>query len=154
MGSITRYPLINSPFLREVKEDNQQLWHAVARLRAIADIDLESEALCRELSMRLQWLREHLAIQFEIEETYGYLSKGTYVNDRYHEQVEKARQGHRWLILALMELSEVVGDLEYKGTLRANLESVVADLKCFLSNLEAHEKLEGSLMSGNVIQPI
>ncbi len=35
-----------------------------------------------------------------------------------------------------MELSEVVGDLEYKGTLRANLESVVADLKCFLSNLE------------------
>ncbi len=75
MGSITRYPLINSPFLREVKEDNQQLWHAVSRLRAIADIDLESEALCRELSMRLQWLREHLAIQFEIEETYGYLRR-------------------------------------------------------------------------------
>ncbi|MFO0921332.1 MAG: hypothetical protein U0905_02455 [Pirellulales bacterium] len=145
-----RFPILNAAFLQEVKESHTELWEGVALLERFCseayDPLSNDDLTLVSLGRLLQVMRDKLAVQFDLEETFGYLSDSKLVNEELHQQVSQALHGHRWLYLSLVELSEQVDDFEYRGTLRANLHDVVQEVRSFLSNLKAHEDLEAKLI--------
>lgn len=138
--------VVNAPFLQELKEGNVELYSNIHRLRQLRDETLNVETVLAEIGPRLQSLRDQLSRQFDLEETYGYVMQPPNIGSQVQLKTAQALQGHRWLYLALVELSEQVDDLEYRGTLRPNLPQILSELQAFLNSFGAHEALELDLI--------
>ncbi|EMI55300.1 hypothetical protein [Rhodopirellula sallentina] len=165
-GEAAAYWFVNAAFLQEIKDSNPHLWHEVHRLRTLCELepsDLEKpQATIRELVGCLDELRDLLALQFALEESYGLISAGSDAaqriaaslsiaeqSDAEHERqrmVRNVTDQHRCLYLQLIDLVEQAEELQYRGCDVDCLRMMTTSIERFSRDLTAHERLEAELI--------
>lgn len=160
------YWFVNAAFLQEIKDSNPHLWHEVHRLRTLCEIESidfdKPQTSLRELIGCLDGLRDLLALQFALEESYGLISADTATaqhaaaQQSIEEQNEAERERqqmvrdvtgqHRKLYLQLIDLVELSEELQYRGCESGSLRTLVDSIERFSADLTAHERLEAELI--------
>ena len=112
----TKQLSVNAAFLKEIKDDNQQLKLLWDRLReAISHSELALNHW-PELIQLMSDLRDQLALHFSLEEAYGYFDDAIDVAPQLSLNAEKLRGQHRDLFETACDLAdsivEVTDDLE------------------------------------------
>lgn len=144
--SNSRTTLVNAAFLQEVKDSNLKLWSVLRELRDLQVGVLESRELSRELVQLLGELRDAIALEFSLEETYGFIEGAARIGGIGMPDASLAKHQHRELYLQLHELCEQAEEAQYRGTISRDLAKYLEDFDRFDSALRAHEEFEAELI--------
>ena len=152
----TRVLVLNPAFLQEIKDCNPDLWHTQHELRQVCECNAEPVQVTRQLVRLLDEFRDQLALQFALEESYGFLEvpdDSLAANQIDEDLVHRVHAQHCPLYLELSDLAEQAEELQYRGIVIAQLMNLVGSVKRFDEKLTEHENLEGELIerSLNVI---
>lgn len=141
--------IVNAAFLQEVKDSNLRLWavlHELHDLNALGSTADDARAQAHELVALMSELRDSIALEFSLEETYGFIEGASRVGGLGMPDASLAKLQHRELYLQLTELCEQIEEAEYRGTIARDLQTY---LDCFTRFDEAfytHEEFESELM--------
>lgn len=142
---------VNPAFLQEIKDSNLELWSLVRQVRQACGMDdVEPIAITRRLVRLLDDLRDGLALQFSLEEAYGYLqlpelpfsSQGT----QLCRMAGQARAQHATLYLQLSDLAEQAEELQFRGVTWDDLCKLIQETRAFDAELTRHELIEDDLV--------
>jgi hypothetical protein len=136
---------INPAFLQEIKDSNAELWETLERIRGLYEPRLTRAKTAHELVRLLDDLRDQLALQFSLEEAYGYLEVPT-PERASGARAEHARRQHCALYLDLSELCERAEELQYRGLASEQLGLLIEETQSFEARLQAHEAIENQLI--------
>lgn len=141
---------VNPAFLQEIKDSNTELWQAFEQIRKLYASRLPRRRVAHDLVRLLDDLRDHLALQFSLEEAYGYLELpvGKSFNGEEGERAEQARRQHCSLYLEISELCERAEELQYRGLATEQLSLLVEETQTFEARFQSHEMLERQLING------
>ena len=145
----TRVLVLNPAFLQEIKDCNPDLWHTQHELRQVCDCDDQPVQVTRQLVRLLDDFRDQLALQFALEESYGFLEvpgDASAANGIDEELVHRVHSQHCPLYLQLSELAEAAEELQYRGIVTTQLANLVESVRRFDEKLTEHENLEGELI--------
>lgn len=137
---------VNGAFLQEVKDGNVELWQAVEELRVLVHAPGEPQTASRKLVSLLGRLRDCLALQFSLEESYGYVRFCPGVDGGTSARTLLAQRQHRELYLRIHELCEQAEEAQYRGTAERELNELLSLTNEFDDRLRAHECLETDLI--------
>ena len=138
---------VNAAFLQEVKDSNLGLWTTLRDLRAIDPGCEDSIAASHAFVDLIGRLREALALQFSLEETYGYIqASACRFRSLGGADATAAKMQHSELYLQLHELCEQVEEAQYRGTISRDLAAFLGDFEAFDDCFLAHEALEAELI--------
>ncbi len=140
---------INPAFLQEIKDSNPDLWATLHQVRAIADAgrtDASDRQVLRQFVRLLSELRDLLALQFSLEESYGYLDSRIVSVTEQDSRVRLAIEQHRCLYLAITDLCDLAEDLQYRGMLPQHARSLLTQTSEFDQQLRHHEQLESEII--------
>ncbi len=138
IGTLT----VNSAFLQEIKEVNEDLWRLQNEVRQMCLDPATIHAKPEKFVDRLEELRDQLALQFALEEAYGYFEDPVEVAPRLCELAHSLRAEHRQLYLQVCELVErSVGILDGKRISQLVLE-IAARFVAFDDQFRRHESRE------------
>ncbi len=138
--------MVNAAFLQEVKDSNLCFWQKMHDFkRAVATESLGSDQ-ASVLVRLLGELRDSMALEFSLEETYGYIEGSQSNASATAAKATAAKKQHCELYLQLHEISESAEEAQYRGTIANEYPSLVAACKEFISKLEQHERLESELI--------
>lgn len=142
---------INPAFLQEIKDSNLELWSLVRQVRQACGLDdIEPIAITRRLVRLLDDLRDGLALQFSLEEAYGYvqLPEMPYSLDGTDlcRLASQARSQHATLYLRLSDLAEQAEELQFRGVTWDDLFKLIQNTRAFDEQLTRHELLEDELV--------
>ncbi|MEC8553518.1 MAG: hypothetical protein VXZ82_00785 [Planctomycetota bacterium] len=143
--STTTTTIANAAFLQEVKESNSQLWVLLKDLRElnVADKTLENS---KQFVTKLGELRDSIALEFSLEETYGFIDGVPMSSGLGLVDAGKAKVQHRELYLQLHETCEEVEEAQYRGTIGRDLAIYFGAFEQFDDSLRAHEDFEAELI--------
>lgn len=137
---------VNPAFLQEIKDSNLSLWHALERLESLhTPVDDRTKTL-NLLVPLLGELRDLLALQFALEETYGYMEVPASVAPVNIHLLEDIRSQHCTLYLAVNELAEQAEELQYRGCITEKVDSLLAEVREFELRFRDHERMETDLI--------
>ena len=92
-------------------------------------------------------LRDQLALQFSLEESYGFIEVPAAAYSRVTGDLAvRAQSQHGTLYLRLSDLAEQAEELQYRGVELQRLRDLIASTVEFHSALDAHEVLEKELI--------
>ncbi len=137
---------VNPAFLQEIKDSNPDLWMTVENLRRACRFDDEAAVVSRRLTRLLDELRDGLALQFSLEESYGYIALPEAKDVQLSELCGRVQQQHGMLYLSLSELAEQAEELQYRGVERPQLCNLIEQTKDFDRLFVEHERLEADLI--------
>ncbi|MEZ6090909.1 MAG: hypothetical protein R3C05_23375 [Pirellulaceae bacterium] len=136
---------VNPAFLQEIKDSNQELWDTLHAVRQLCDSDQSRADVARGLVRLLNELRDHLSLQFALEESYGYLEgRFRWIAGSVIPQL--ARSQHCRLFLQLADLCELAEELQYRGFSLNEVAGLVEQVELFDQSLQQHERLENDLI--------
>ena len=139
--------VVNPAFLQEIKDSNPDLWETVHQLRQVCDRESEQpKRISQQLTRLLDCLRNQLALQFSLEESYGYMSVPTHSSQVLEELASRAQSQHGMLYLQVSELAEQAEELQYRGVEPQELRHLVQRTQEFDVQLRAHEHAENELI--------
>lgn len=152
--------LINAAFLQEIKDSNPNLWLAASELRALCetehwDAETTGQARIKRFVRALCELRDLIAFQFGLEESYGYLrTSGSPPQSACHspgfeqaqQQLQLALDQHQRLYLDLCDLAEQAEELQYRGCDRSAVVNFAEQVAHFTRQMTRHERLEAELI--------
>lgn len=160
--------LVNAAFLQEIKDSNPSLWHQFHDLRTLCQLapeDCESpQSTIKTFARCLNELRDQLALQFSLEESYGLIASPTsrfpptttsYSPEEAALQsailerqtmVEMVISQHRSLYLRIVDHVEQAEELQYRGCEVACLRSFAEQVERYCQDFTAHERLESELI--------
>lgn len=157
--TLTMMLTVNPAFLQEIKDSNPDLWDTVHRLRQTCQCEEEPSVTARQLARLLDALRDHLALQFSLEESYGYLevpiatteysTTEFSVTETTNELAIKTHAQHCSLYLQLSDLAEQAEELQYRGVEPVQLRLLVQSVEDFDALLRAHEQSEHELIESS-----
>ena len=104
--TLTKILVVNPAFLQEIKDSNPDLWDTVHQLRQTCQCDDQPSSIAKRLVAQLDLLRDHIALQFALEESYGYLEVPDQRCSVLDELAVRAQSQHCPLYLGLSELAE------------------------------------------------
>jgi hypothetical protein len=137
---------VNAAFLQEIKEVNAELWDCVAKLRQRCSAPIAISAKCQTLIGELEQLRDLLALQFSLEEAYGYFDSPANVQPSLCRRAEVLRQEHTSLYCEIVDICEEADSL-FRAGKRAVLTTLVpVRFDKFFQLLERHERQECELI--------
>ena len=142
----TQTLVVNPAFLQEIKDSNPDLWHTVHQMRQVCDCDDEPAPISRQLARLLDDLRDQLALQFSLEESYGYMAIPEHASRALSELATQTQSQHRMLYVALTELAEAAEELQYRGVEPSQLRILLQRTREFDQNLRDHEQTENELI--------
>lgn len=142
---------VNPAFLQEIKDSNLELWSLVRQVRQACGMDdIEPIAITRRLVRLLDDLRDGLALQFSLEEAYGYLQLPELPFSADGTQLchlaSQARSQHATLYLRLSDLAEQAEELQFRGVTWEDLCKLIQDTRAFDAELTRHELIEDDLV--------
>lgn len=143
----TSTSMVNAAFLQEIKDSNQALWHCLHEVRQVCHGEYDRTERAKLLVRLLDDLRAHLALQFALEESYGFIECPDGVDPHLADLASAARNQHCPLYLEISDLSEVAEELQYRGYASRQVEELVERTIEFDRSLQAHERLETDLMT-------
>ena len=150
--------LVNSAFLQEIKDSNPDLWHSMHQLRQICDSDEAPTPLVRRLVRLLDDLRDRWAMQFALEESYGYIqipASPSYPGSiethprAMSDRAEAAQLQHCGLYLKIRDLAEQAEELQYRGVTADQLSVLIDQSRSFDAAIRQHERLEQELIESS-----
>ena len=144
--SSTTTTMVNAAFLQEVKDSNLQFWENVHDFRRLLNQNADVGELSATMVRLLSELRDSMALEFSLEETYGYIESNCAGNLVSSRKAAQAKGQHCELYLHLQEISERAEEAQYRGTIVQDYPALVVECKEFLTALEAHEKHESELI--------
>ena len=119
VATLTKTLVVNPAFLQEIKDSNPDFWNLVCQLRDVSQIVDEPSQTLRQLTRLLDDLRDQLALQFSLEESYGYIEVPEHVighSSRVTTELANQTQSqHSILYLRLSDLAEQSEELQYRG---------------------------------------
>ncbi len=142
----TQTLVVNPAFLQEIKDSNPDLWHTVHQMRQVCECDDEPAPVSRQLARLLDELRDQLALQFSLEESYGYMAVPEQSSRALSELATQTQSQHRMLYVALTELAEAAEELQYRGVEPNQLRVLLQRTREFDQNLRDHEQTENELI--------
>ena len=139
--------VVNPAFLQEIKDSNPDLWETIHQLRQVChDEDAEPALQSRRLTRLLDDLRDRLALQFSLEESYGYIAVPEYASEVLTELANRAQAQHGILYLQLSDLAEQAEELQYRGVEPTQLRVLIGRTCEFDAELREHEEAENELI--------
>jgi hypothetical protein len=139
--------VVNPAFLQEIKDSNPDLWYTVHQLRQVCECDDDECArVSRQLTRLLDGLRDQLALQFSLEESYGYVAVPDHPNQALGELASRAQSQHGMLYLRLSDLAEQSEELQYRGVEPSQLRILIERTREFDADLREHERTENELI--------
>ena len=148
------YVTINAAFLQEVKEAFSELWEKVRQMVQSAQEGLPLSVDLNHWVTQLTELRGHLASEFSLEETYGYITRAAKPLAGSAIDPSVTRNQHAELYLQLSELCEQVEEAQYRGTLMRDFWVYTKSFYVFVDSLQQHERMEARLIEhGLGIEP-
>lgn len=157
---------VNPAFLEEIKDSNATLWHQLSMLREICESrDVRPSVLHRLVDL-LNEVRDLLALQFALEESYGYMEIPAASPSQFNSQTrdvattanrfspsqhsaEQIRAQHCPLYLMASELAEKAEELQYRGWVADKATQLVNQVKQFELQLQDHERAERLLIDAS-----
>ncbi len=137
---------VNPAFLEEIKDSNTTLWEQVAALRDACESRQIRSVVLNRLVLLLNDVRDLLALQFALEETYGYMEVPATMATRLSHSIEHVRSQHCALYLSASELAEQAEELQYRGWVAERVDQLVRQVKQFDLQLQDHERSERELV--------
>ncbi len=138
--------VVNAAFLQEIKDSNPDFYQAIDQLGRVCVSPDPPARLCRNLTRLLDSLRDQLALQFSLEESYGYMVVTNYPDELLCEAAGRAQAEHGVLYLQLTELAERAEELQYRGVETNKLRELVHEAREFQRQLRLHEQAEDELI--------
>jgi hypothetical protein len=139
--------VVNPAFLQEIKDSNPDLWDTVHQLRQVCECDDDEYArVSRQLTRLLDGLRDQLALQFSLEESYGYVAVPDQPSQALAELAFRAQSQHGMLYLRLSDLAEQSEELQYRGVEPSQLRVLIERTLEFDADLREHERTENELI--------
>jgi hypothetical protein len=137
---------VNPAFLQEIKDCNPDLCDTIHQLRQVCDSDEAPAWISRQLTRLLDGLRDQLALQFSLEESYGYVIVPDHACQQLGALAARTQSQHGPLYLRLTELAEQAEDLQYRGVETAALRRLLERVRLFDAELSEHERTESELI--------
>lgn len=137
---------VNGAFLQEIKDSNPDLAHALHAVRATCQEPESPAETAKRLVRLLDDLRDCLAFQFALEETYGYVEGVVEPSAADASDAGLAREQHCSLYLEISELCEQAEELQYRGFATEHVRELIDETLRFHEHLIAHERLEADLV--------
>ncbi len=142
----TKVLVVNSAFMQEIKDGNPHLANAMQRLHHICSSNENISQISCQLTKVLNTLRVELALQFALEESYGYAEVPESHLCDLNEAAQSTRSEHNVLYGAITELAEAAEELQYRGVESEQLRGLMNDTSQFLRQLRHHEQAENDLI--------
>lgn len=142
----TTTTMVNAAFLQEVKDSNTQFWTNLDELKHLLATEGEPREQSAQLVRILNELRDSIALEFSLEETYGYIQGSRLANYVTAARATQARRQHGELYLQLHEILERAEEAQYRGTISREYGEIAAACGDFLDAMAAHEELESDLI--------
>lgn len=149
MAGNTNTTIVNAAFLQEVKDSNLRLWavlHQLHELNALRRETDDARSQAHELVALMSELRDSIALEFSLEETYGFIEGASRAGGLGMPDAGLAKIQHRELYLQLTELCEQVEEAQYRGTIARDLQSYLDSFTRFDEAFYTHEEFESELM--------
>jgi len=143
---MTRTVTVNAAFLREIKEDNQELWSLLERLQITLLAEWPPRVSRRQLHDALARLRDQLAMHFALEEAYGYFEDAVEVAPRFSSQADHLRGQHDDFYVEVCDIVDRAEQLLHHEVPTRSLNHVVARFDDFCDALRKHESAENQLI--------
>jgi hypothetical protein len=140
---------VNPAFLEEIKDSNTSLWEQIAKLRGVCESRDVRSAVLHRLVILLNEVRDSLALQFALEESYGYMEVPMTMANPLSHTIEQVKAQHCALYLAVSELAEQAEELQYRGWVAERVDQLVHQVKQFDLQLQDHERSERDLVSAS-----
>ena len=137
---------VNAAFLQEIKDSHPDLAHAIHAVRSTCHSEDVPAQIARRLVRLLDELRDSLAFQFALEESYGYIECTQPVSETLSEIAEKGRRQHCALYLEISGLCEQAEELQSRGFACDHVRQLIHDTEQFDARLIEHERLEAELI--------
>lgn len=137
---------INAAFLKEIKDDNLQLYSLLENLKTYCMVDdplnLDPERFC----LLTADLRDQLAMHFTLEETFGYLDLAVEVNEVISSESDRLKKQHNNLYLEIAAIAEEVHDAVFPDLNENQYADQVNRFKAFSHAFQNHEAAEFDLI--------
>ncbi len=138
---------VNPAFLEEIKDSNTTLWQRLEELRSNCDCHDAKSLILRRLVNQLNEIRDLLALQFALEESYGYMEVPESDLHEPNASPERLRAQHCALYLTASELAEQAEELQYRGWAAQRVIQLIRQVKQFDLQLQDHERAERHLVA-------
>ena len=142
----TNVLVVNSAFMQEIKDANPNLINAMQQLHHVCSSKENILQISRQLTKVLNTLRMELALQFALEESYGYVVVGESQQQYLSELAQSTMAEHNTLYGAITELAEAAEELQYRGVETEQLSILMDDTRSFSRRLRHHEQAENALI--------
>ncbi len=138
--------VVNPAFLQEIKDSNPDLWQVLLQVRQTCSGSQDSTQVASKIVRLLDELRDQLALQFALEESYGYLDVPAGISNSISELANRTRSQHCSLYLEISELAEKAEELQYRGLVNDRFQEIVIETLKFDEQFRDHERLEEQLI--------
>ncbi len=139
---------LNAAFLREIKEDNHELFRLLRTVEQRLSRFSASPPVraAKSLASLLERLRDQLAMHFALEEAYGYFDDPISVAPQMSAQAERLRGEHRVLYLQCCDIAELAAEVAYHEVHGSRAGDLVTRFDEFHRQFQRHEAHENELI--------
>jgi hypothetical protein len=170
VSTISTTVAVNPAFLEEIKDSNATLWKQLSLLHETCNAREARPIVLHRLEDLLNEIRDLLALQFALEESYGYIeipagspapsptTSASALTSSPHtasqrlalqNSAEQVRAQHCPLYLMVSELAEKAEELQYRGWVADKAAQLVGEIKQFELQLQDHERAERLLLDAS-----
>ena len=137
---------VNAAFLKEIKEENDELVRLLDELRDLCSADVSAVVEPERFSELLNSLRDQLALHFSLEECLGYFDDPAEVDPNFSTTADRLRSQHQDLYREINKITEIAADLLYPWIDGPSLPETVKRYLRFHQQLSEHERRELELI--------
>ena len=152
--NVTRTITINPAFLAEVKDLHRDLWDGLRALQDMCAAPITLEGKCFEFIARLNDLRDKLALQFSLEEAYGYFDDPAFCCPTFARRARDLMSEHRDLYREIAQIADQAEELLSHRDLAALTTVIPVTFEQFARRLRNHESEETKLTHDGLMQDI
>ena len=140
----TRRLAVNAAFLKDIKDDNQDLKKLLDQITPITRHQQTAANHWPELIILISGLRDQLALHFSLEEAYGYFDDAVIAVAELSATAEKLRSEHPALFASIRDLADQVSEVCSDRPEQVN--QFIQRLDAFRRAFEIHEEGELKLI--------
>lgn len=137
---------VNAAFLQEIKEVNEELWELLGQAKWLCGDPRHIQHHGRHVVEILAALRDQLAMQFAVEEAYGYFDDPIQVSQALSVLASRLRGEHQALFATIRDLADEVDDLYRTGRLSESASRVANGFRVYCDRFQRHENGENELI--------
>tara|TARA_R110002095_G_scaffold76879_3_gene65805 strand:+ start:2224 stop:2739 length:516 start_codon:yes stop_codon:yes gene_type:complete len=137
---------INAAFLKEIKDDNLNLYSLLENLRSFWLVNDPLVLNPEWFSALVNQLRDQLAIHFALEETFGYFDHPVIFDVFLSEEAKRLKDQHVELYLEINLIAEKSEEMLYPDFNETSYTTLVNQFKKFYQSFQQHEVAEFDLI--------